>query len=347
MRTSYHPRLINDPLSDPGLFIPFLYRRRAILFDLGDLHALPARDLLKVSHAFVTHAHMDHFVGFDALLRTLLGREKEIHLFGPPKFFKRVEGKLSAYTWNLVHEYVYDLSLKVTEVWPGKLRTRTYRCQDRFARQGEAREDPFSGVLVQEPSFRVEGVLLDHRIPCLGLSLTEDFSINIDKEALKGLGLPVGPWLTRFKKVVHEQADPGGTFVVTWDQGEGILREKEFILGELTERIARISPGQKVAYLTDMAGSPENLDKAMNLIKDADHLYIEAAFLDEDREIAKKKFHLTAREAGALAAGAGVKRLTLFHFSPRYAHRIDELKKEAMEAFNASQSSRRASSMVS
>jgi ribonuclease Z len=336
MRTSFHPRLINDPLSDPGLFISFLYRRRAILFDLGDLSALSAGDLLKVSHVFVTHAHMDHFVGFDALLRTLLGRDKEIHLFGPPEFFKRVEGKLSGYTWNLVDEYAYNLSLKVTEVWPKSLRTRSYRCQERFANPGgEEREVPFSGILVDEPSFRVEGVLLDHRIPCLGLSLIESFSININKEGLRTLDLPVGPWLTRFKKVVHDQGDPGGNFVVTWDRGDGVLGMRKFILGELTEKIARISPGQKVAYLSDMSGSPENMEKAVKLIKDADHLYIEAAFLDGDREIAKKKFHLTAKEAGALAARAGVKRLTLFHFSPRYAHRVEELKKEAMKAFNS------------
>jgi ribonuclease Z len=337
MRTSFHPRLINEPISDPGLFISFLYRRRAILFDLGDMHALSPRDLLKVSHVFVTHAHMDHFVGFDALLRALLGRDKKIHLFGPPEFFDRVEGKLSGYTWNLVDEYEYNLSLKVTEVWPESLRTRIYRCQERFAKNREQKEVPFSGILVDEPSFRVEGVLLDHRIPCLGLSLIESFSININKEGLRALDLPVGPWLTRFKKVVHNQGDPGEVFVVTWDQGDGILRMRKFILGELTEKIARISPGQKVAYLSDMSGSPENMEKAMKLIKDADQLYIEAAFLDGDREIAKKKFHLTAKEAGALAAKAGVKRLTLFHFSPRYAHREEELTKEAMEAFNSKQ----------
>jgi ribonuclease Z len=65
MRTSFHPRLINDPFGDPGLFISFLYRRRALLFDLGDLHALAPRDMQKISHVIVTHAHMDHFIGFD------------------------------------------------------------------------------------------------------------------------------------------------------------------------------------------------------------------------------------------------------------------------------------------
>jgi ribonuclease Z len=334
MRTSLHPKLINDPFCDPGLFISFLYRRRALLFDLGDLHDLAPRDLLKVSHVFVTHAHMDHFIGFDHLLRVLLGRDKEIQLFGPPGFFERIEGKLAGYTWNLVDEYEDSLSLMVTEVGPEKLRTKTYLCRDRFAPPGAQAEAPFNGTLLEEPSFRVEAALLDHRIPCLGLALVEGLSINIDKEGLKDLDLPVGPWLTRFKRTLHEKKDPGALFQVTWEQGGRIIKEKNFVLGELAQRIARISQGQKIAYISDIAGRPENLEKAERLIRNADSLYIEAAFLERDREIAAKKYHLTAKQAGALARKAGVKCLTLFHFSPRYAGMAQELEKEAMEAFN-------------
>ena len=75
MRPSFHPRLIHAPLSDPGLYVPFEFQKLAILFDAGDLSPLSARDVLKVSHLFISHAHMDHVIGFDHLVLAL-GRSR-------------------------------------------------------------------------------------------------------------------------------------------------------------------------------------------------------------------------------------------------------------------------------
>ncbi|MCD4716248.1 MAG: ribonuclease Z [Desulfobacterales bacterium] len=333
MRPSFHPSLINDPFCDPGLFIPFLFEKRALMFDLGDLSALSSRDLLKITHAFVTHTHMDHFIGFDNLLRVSLGRDKALHLFGPPDFFKHVEGKLAGYTWNLANKFTNNFLIEVNEVHPDRILTNTYVCQDRFVPKNAPLSRPFSGTLLEEPSFSVHGVLLDHRVPCLGLALTENFYVNIIKQELADMGLPVGPWLNRFKSAIYRKKDLKGDFFVTWEKNGKIIQEKRFVLGDLVSKIAKITPGQKIAYITDVVASPDNSTKIVRLAKGANLLFIEGAFLDSDKEMAREKYHLTAKKAGTLAAKARVNHFRIFHFSPRYKGRAAELEQEAKEAY--------------
>ena len=182
MRPSFLPRLVNEPLEDPGLFIPFLFENRAILFDLGEIYNLSSRDILKLSHIFVTHAHMDHFIGFDRLLRLFLGREKKVYMYGPEGFMDHIEGKLRGYTWNLVEHYTSHFALHITEVHADRLLTREYTCRDRFHPAGDIKDRRFDGVLVAEPALSVSATILDHGIPCLAYNLKERMHVNIMKD---------------------------------------------------------------------------------------------------------------------------------------------------------------------
>jgi ribonuclease Z len=331
MRPSLHPRLINGPYDDPGVFVSFLFEKRAILFDLGDIHALPARDILKITHAFVSHTHMDHFTGFDRLLRLFLGRGKDIYLYGPEGFLRNIEGKLSGYTWNLVDQYRAPFSLHAMEIRKDTILTREYSCRDGFTATGPPRAAPFSSVLLTEPALTVSAILLDHKTDCLGFRMAERFHVNIIKEALSRMGLSVGPWVREFKQALYCGKNPETEFIIDDLAGGGTQRR--FRLEDLSRQIALISPGQKIVYLTDMAGSPANLEKAVQFAEGADQLFVEAAFLEADRKAADEKRHLTARDAGRIAGLAGVKQYTLFHHSPRYTDRLEEIEREAAEAF--------------
>jgi ribonuclease Z len=329
MRPRFHPRLINGPFEDPGLYIPFLFENRAIIFDLGDTLPLTARDLLKISHAFITHTHVDHFIGFDRVLRISLGREKKLHLYGPRGFFKNMEGKLAAYSWNLVKNYPYRLGLHLTEVHRDYLLTREYLCQNEFIPVRKADRTPFKGVVYEEPTFKISAAILDHGIPCLGLAIKERFHVNINKDRLTALGLKTGPWLADFKQALYDGRDSESKFEAPSDKEE----TRRFRLGELAKQIALITAGQKIAYIADVAYSSKNQEKIIALAKDADQLFIEAAFLEVHQNIAAEKHHLTARQAGTLAARAGAKQFTIFHFSPRYTDQEHLLQEEARAAF--------------
>jgi len=332
MRPSFHPRLVNGPFEDPALFVPFFFEKRALLFDMGDLHRLSAKEILKLTHGFVTHTHMDHFAGFDALLRIFLGRQKAFHVFGPPNFLQNIEGKLASYTWNLVENYSHGFFLKATEVHPTYTISRIYDCKKGFKSNRAPEEAPFDGTLLAEPAFSVHAIHLDHKIPCLGFTLKEQFHVNIMKDSLKRLKIPVGPWLRRFKEALYEEHDPKEDFQVAWKE-DGKERKLTFRLGDLANQIACISPGQKITYIVDVLFSPENAEKIIDFARNADHLFIEAAFLDAELEIARNKYHLTAKQAGTLARKADVKQFTLFHFSPRYAHSAHLFQEEAHQAF--------------
>jgi len=324
----FNAHLINDPYGDPGVYVEFKFRGEALLFDLGDLHVLPPRKLLKISHIFVSHTHMDHFIGFDHLLRVCLGRDKHLSLYGPPGFIGNVEGKLGAYTWNLVENYTNDFLLSVTEVHPGESRTCEYRCQDAFRPAAPPAIKTFSGILLEEPFFTVRGAFLQHKVPSLAFALEERVSVNIKKSALVEMGLPVGPWLMELKRKILQGESDETPVRVWWRGGEKILP-----LGELREHIVKLTPGQKLAYVADTGYSEEDARLVVDLAGGADILFIEACFLDADADRAAEKHHLTALQAGWLAGRAGAKRMVLFHFSPKYQGCGHLLEEEARRAF--------------
>jgi ribonuclease Z len=330
MHPLFLPRLVNGPFEDPALFIPFQFERRALIFDLGDISRLAPRDLLKISHAFITHAHMDHFIGFDHLLRCLLGRETDLSLYGPAGFIANVEGKLAGYSWDLVDRLSCGLRLHLHEVHPDRLLRRSYVGGEGFAAEGDAAALPFAGPLHAEPAFEVSAAVLQHSIPCLGLALKERFHVSILTSGLEALGLRPGPWLTRFKNALYAGADPGSDFDLETGARDSGGR---FSLGELQRKIARITAGRKIAYITDVGDTPGNREAMTAFAHGADLLFIEAAFLHSERERAAATHHLTARQAGEIAAQARARHFTVFHFSPRYEGRDAELVREACEAY--------------
>ena len=326
----YSASLINDPFGDPAVCVECRYRRDSVLFDLGDLHDLPARRLLKVHSIFVSHTHMDHFIGFDHLLRLCLGRDKQLHIFGPPGFAGQIEHKIKAYTWNLVENYTNDFAVVATEVHPRRQSTIRFGCRNAFRPECLEERLPFEGLLLDTTFFAVRGAFLDHRIPCLAFRFEEKQRVNIMKNALLEQGLPVGAWLMDLKeRILNGDGDDAPVRVRSRDDPG---REQWLPLGRLKAAV-RITPGQSISYVTDAVWSGENMRRIIDLIRGSDHLFIEAMFLDEDREVAARKHHLTACQAGTLARIAGVKRITLFHHSPKYKGEAARLKDEAMCAF--------------
>jgi ribonuclease Z len=330
----FNARLINDPFGDPGVCVEVRHKREIILFDLGNLQDLMPRSLLKISRIFVSHTHMDHFIGFDHILRTCLGRDMQLHLFGPPGFIRNVECKLGAYTWNLVENYTNNFVLYVTEICPDGRETRRYSCREAFRPQGvEKKREQFDGRVTDDDYYSVRGIFLDHKIPCLAYALEEKRRVNIKKNVLAELAMPVGSWITELKNCIYRN-EPDSYLVRVWwkDENDRVV-ERTYRLGDLKEQIVKITEGRKITYISDAVYSIENARKIVDLARDSEHVFIEACFLHGEEDRARMKYHLTALQAGRLAREAKAKRLTVFHFSPKYKGMGQLLIDEAIREF--------------
>jgi ribonuclease Z len=321
MKPLFQPKLVNDIFGDPVLYVDFLFERRALLFDLGDIRSLSTRKLLRVTDVFVSHTHMDHFADFDWLLRLTLGRDKRIRLYGPEGFIDKVQHKLCAYTWNLVENYKSNLTLEVMELHEGQCASRAkFYCHKGFSREDEGLLRLTDNVLIEDAAIRVRAAVLDHNISCIGYMLEEKMHVNVWKNRLQDMGLPVGAWLKGLKQAVLTE-QPDETPIRVWGQNIGKQRETSLSLGALKRNVLRIVPGQKIGYITDIVYHPKNAQRVIDLVRGADQLFIEATFLHEDAEMAAMKYHLTAYQARILAQRAGVKRVIPCHLSPRYNDR--------------------------
>jgi len=322
VKTTFRPRLLNGQTGDPALLLSMRWQGRSILIDLGRIDRTPAAVLLPIEAVFVSHAHMDHFMGFDQLLRLFLARDAVLRLYGPVGIADCVAGKLAGYTWNLTD--TYQFAIEVTEIGERELLRWSFAAADRFTRRSTG-SAPHDGTVFADRVFTVEAAPLDHKIVSMAYAVTERTHLNVRAGALEALGARPGPWLNALKSAIRA----GAAAETPIEIAPGDRRT----LAELREALLIETAGQKVAYVVDTLFSPANAARIVRLARGADLFYCESPFLDEDIDQATRRYHLTARQAGALARAAGVQRLAVFHFSPRYEGRYADLAAEAQEEF--------------
>jgi ribonuclease Z len=328
MRSVFYPHLVGGQHGDPALYVRNAHRREALLFDCGALANLPPKEMGKIHHLFISHTHVDHFIGFDRLVRFFLYTDHRLAVYGPAGIARQVGNRLGSYTWNLVDGYPFEI--EVNE-WTGdKIEVWRSRARNAFRMEKIGSSPCDDGRLLKTPVYHVTATPLTHgNIVSLAYNLEEVMHVAIHKDALEEYGYQPGPWLTRFKDLLRvDIASPEMISVPLTTGGTG-----EMTVGDLATRISHTEAGMKICYVTDVCPSVENLEKIEELARDAHLLAIEAPFAHADLERAKQRNHLTAQLAGDVARRAGAKRCLFFHFSPRYQQSEINLQEEAQKAF--------------
>ncbi len=133
---------------------------------------------------------------------------------------------------------------------------------------------------------------LSHRVPTLGYRVQEADSRSMDPTRLAAAGLH-GPAVGELQRQGVVQVD-GRTVRL--------------------EDVSDPRPGQAMAFAMDT----RRCDGLTALLAGCDLAVVESTFQSGDETLADTYGHLTAGQAGAAAADAGVRRLVLSHYSQRY-----------------------------
>ena len=164
------------------------------------------------------------------------------------------------------------------------------------------------GTVLEAHSFRLETQPLSHSVPTIGYRLVEPDGRRMLPDMLAALGI-TGPAIGRLQRE--------GRLVT----GDGLVS---------LEQVSEPRPGQRFAFIMDT----RLCDGAFALADRADMLVCESTFADTEAALARDYGHLTARQAGRIAAESGTRLLVLTHFSQRYQHGDSQhLADEAAGAF--------------
>ena len=148
------------------------------------------------------------------------------------------------------------------------------------------------GIISDGPGFRLEAQPLSHGVPAVGYRLAEPDGRRMLPGALAERGI-TGPDVGQLQRDGRLLA--GGELVTI-------------------EQVSEPRPGQRFAFIMDT----RLCDAAFALADRADMLVCESTFAETEAALARDYGHLTAGQAGRIAAEAGVRLLVLTHFSQRY-----------------------------
>lgn len=157
------------------------------------------------------------------------------------------------------------------------------------------REQPVDcdGTVAETSQFSLQARYLSHGAPTIGYRLVEPDGRRMLPARLAGYGI-TGPDIGRLAR-----------------DGHIVARGRRVTVEQVSERRS----GQRFGFIMDT----RLCDAAFVLAEGADVLVCESTYLQDEASLAQSYGHLTAAQAGRIAAESGAGILVLTHFSGRYA----------------------------
>ncbi len=299
-------KLVNGSFGDPSVYTFLNQSGEAILFDLGSIDNLSPREILKINYIFVSHTHMDHFMGFDRLLRVQLPHGINITIVGPEGIAKNIQGKLQGYTWNLIDPD--QIKIRVLELEKEKISETIISNTNNFEIVLKGK-DPQPSVVNGRGNFQFKYVELDHYIPVISYKITFPEKYRVKNDRILQLGFEPGPWISVLQKKVAEKL---------WADLVEIAPDDQRTVKELTDKFLENLSPLSIVFVTDIGFTKKNLEALQKTFGSASILICEANYDEPDFQKAIQKMHLTNYQAALIGKMLKVETYIPFHFSNIY-----------------------------
>lgn len=313
-------------LDDPVLMVRIRPLGRNLLFDCGQIHHLAKRVLKQTRAIFISHAHMDHFMGIDTFVRNVLVSPRTFEIFGPPGLAAKLQHKLAGYDWNLAERFW--CSLRVREVHAESIVSWLFPGPKGFPCRWEGEQRREGRIIYRNDYLQVEAVLCDHKIPVLAFCCRERPVFSVDRQRLQRAGLVAGPWLEELKRRFYSGFVDRAPLKLWRRANEGIVAGTAPDAARLYQTICRPAATASLGYVSDVGYSPENLARLTPLLSGVSVLVAECAFLGEHVARARRSHHLCTHDLNRLLDHLRPGYFLPMHLSKTYNGRCQELYQE-------------------
>ncbi len=167
------------------------------------------------------------------------------------------------------------------------------------------------GKFFEDGDFYLESKSVEHGVPCNAYCFVEKDKLRVDKDKLKKYGISSGPHLSKLRE--------GKSF--TYDG-------KKYSSKDLTYT----ENGQKISFVLDA----EYNSKISTFVKNSQILICESNFGEDEKELAKKRKHLTSGQAAKIARESKSDKLIITHVGQRYSSDSKIILNEAKKIFKNS-----------
>lgn len=268
------------------------------LCDCGEASLLTVKEIQSVSAIFISHTHIDHFSNFDGIFRHQIGSGEKIVICGPKNIHHQIEARLKSYTWNLVGENAIEYEIREIV---SKEEINIYKIRPPHWNLEEVKSQNF---LFEDEHVNVDFAILDHKTDSIAYLFKEKDSVTFNESTSE---FKKGKWISELKTAFENN-----------DSDKEIeIEQTVYKAADLFHLLER-NAGYKLGVIMDHAVCENNYEKIKTFFKEADMVYIETFYKDEDQEFAKINYHSFASASGQIMNECEVKEAIPIHFSRRY-----------------------------